>query len=57
VTDILRKISVIPITWQNWATEVPKLKPKEMGSRQIFIVPYAWLEKHLSRGDYLHQKN
>jgi hypothetical protein len=33
VTDILRKISVIPVTWQNWATEVSKLKLKEMGSR------------------------
>jgi dolichol-phosphate mannosyltransferase len=49
--------TTIPITWQNRATGLSKLKLKEMGSRYSFIVPYAWLEKHLSRGDYLHQKN
>jgi dolichol-phosphate mannosyltransferase len=42
----------IPITWRNRKTGVSKLKLKEMGSRYLFIVLYAWLEKHLSRGDY-----
>jgi dolichol-phosphate mannosyltransferase len=42
----------IPITWQNRKTGISKLKIKEMGSRYLFIVLYAWLEKHLSRGDY-----
>jgi len=44
--------TVIPITWQNRAAGISKLKLKEMGSRYLFIVLYAWLEKHLSRGDY-----
>jgi dolichol-phosphate mannosyltransferase len=44
--------ATIPITWRNRATGVSKLKLKEMGSRYLFIVLYAWLEKHLSRGDY-----
>jgi dolichol-phosphate mannosyltransferase len=44
--------TIMPITWQNRATGVSKLKLKEMGSRYLFIVLYAWLEKYLSRGDY-----
>jgi dolichol-phosphate mannosyltransferase len=45
--------TVIPITWRNRRTGVPKLKIKEMGSRYLFICLYIWLEKKLSRGDYL----
>jgi len=45
--------AIIPISWQNRATGVSKLKIKEMGSRYLFIVLYAWLEKTLSRGDYV----
>ena len=45
--------TTIPITWQNRATGVSKLKLKEMGSRYLFIVLSIWLEKHLSRGDYI----
>ena len=44
--------TVIPITWKNRTTGVPKLKLKEMGSRYLFIVLYCWLEKYFSRGDY-----
>ena len=44
--------AIIPITWQNRKSGISKLKLKEMGSRYLFIVLYAWLEKHLSRGDY-----
>ncbi|MCZ6872979.1 MAG: glycosyltransferase [bacterium] len=44
--------AIIPITWRNRTTGVSKLKLKEMGSRYLFIVLYAWIEKHLSRGDY-----
>ena len=44
--------TVIPITWQNRRTGVPKLKIKEMGSRYLFICLYVWLEKYFSRGDY-----
>ncbi len=46
-------LAIIPISWQNRATGVSKLKIKEMGSRYLFIVLYAWLEKTLSRGDYV----
>jgi dolichol-phosphate mannosyltransferase len=44
--------TVIPITWQNRRSGVPKLKIKEMGSRYLFICLYVWLEKYFSRGDY-----
>ncbi len=42
----------IPISWHNRTSGVSKLKIKEMGSRYLFIVLYAWLEKKLSKGDY-----
>jgi dolichol-phosphate mannosyltransferase len=47
--------AVIPITWRNRRTGVPKLKIKEMGSRYLFICLYVWLEKYFSRGDYRKQ--
>jgi dolichol-phosphate mannosyltransferase len=43
----------IPISWTNRKTGVSKLKIKEMGSRYLFITLYIWLEKHLSKGDYV----
>jgi dolichol-phosphate mannosyltransferase len=43
---------VIPTSWTNRTTGVPKLAMKEMGSRYLFIVLYVWLENALSRGDY-----
>ena len=43
---------VVPITWRNRRTGVPKLKIREMGSRYLFICLYVWLEKYFSRGDY-----
>jgi dolichol-phosphate mannosyltransferase len=49
--------AVIPMKWYNRMTGVSKLKIKEMGSRYLFIVLYAWLEKHLSQGDYHRQLN
>jgi dolichol-phosphate mannosyltransferase len=45
--------TVVPITWRNRRVGESKLKVKEMGSRYLFICLYVWLEKHLSRGDYL----
>ncbi len=47
--------TVIPITWRNRRSGVPKLKMKEMGSRYLFICLYVWLEKYFSRGDYRHE--
>lgn len=49
--------ATIPITWRNRATGVSKLKLKEMGSRYLFIVLYVWLEKYLSRGDYVRKRS
>lgn len=46
---------ITPISWRNRATGVSKLKIKEMGSRYLFIVLYAFIEKHLSRGDYVRK--
>ncbi|MBM3247939.1 MAG: glycosyltransferase family 2 protein [Candidatus Omnitrophica bacterium] len=45
----------IPISWTNRSVGVSKLKIKEMGSRYLFIVLYVWLEKSLSRGDYMRK--
>jgi dolichol-phosphate mannosyltransferase len=44
--------TVMPVTWRNRRTGEAKLKIKEMGSRYLFIILYAWLEKYFSRGDY-----
>ena len=48
--------ATIPISWRNRQTGVSKLKIKEMGSRYLFIVLYAFLEKTLSRGDYVRYR-
>jgi dolichol-phosphate mannosyltransferase len=48
--------AVVPISWTNRKTGISKLKLKEMGSRYLFIVLYLWLERHLSRGDYVRRK-
>lgn len=42
----------VPISWRNRAAGTSKLQLKEMGSRYLFIVLYAFLEKLLSKGDY-----
>jgi dolichol-phosphate mannosyltransferase len=46
--------AVVPISWTNRSAGESKLALNEMGSRYLFIVLYAFLEKHLSRGDYRH---
>ena len=43
---------VVPISWRNRKEGESKLSLQEMGSRYAFIVLYALLERHLSRGDY-----
>lgn len=45
--------AVVPNSWTNRTSGISKLKIKEMGSRYLFIVLYCFLEKWLSRGDYL----
>jgi dolichol-phosphate mannosyltransferase len=45
--------AVVPISWTNRAAGASKLKLQEMGSRYAFIVLYVFLERHLSRGDYV----
>ena len=49
--------ATLPISWRNRQTGVSKLKIKEMGSRYLFIVLYAFLEKTLSRGDYVRYRS
>jgi dolichol-phosphate mannosyltransferase len=44
--------TVIPTNWYNRKEGVSKFKVKEMGSRYLFIVLYALIEKSFSRGDY-----
>jgi dolichol-phosphate mannosyltransferase len=48
--------AVVPISWTNRKSGMSKLKLKEMGSRYLFIVLYLWLERHLSRGDYVRRR-
>jgi dolichol-phosphate mannosyltransferase len=48
--------AVVPISWTNRKSGISKLKIKEMGSRYLFIVLYLWLERHLSRGDYVRRQ-
>ena len=43
---------IVPISWRNRSWGESKLGLREMGSRYLFIVLYAFLEHHLSRGDY-----
>lgn len=47
--------TTIPIIWRNRKTGISKLKIKEMGSRYLFIVLYVFLERMLSRGDYVRK--
>jgi dolichol-phosphate mannosyltransferase len=44
--------AIVPISWTNRSWGESKLGLREMGSRYLFIVLYAFLEAHLSRGDY-----
>jgi dolichol-phosphate mannosyltransferase len=44
---------IVPISWTNRTSGTSKLLLKEMGSRYLFIVLYVFLERHLTRGDYL----
>jgi dolichol-phosphate mannosyltransferase len=48
--------SVVPNDWIQRKSGESKLKIKEMGSRYLFIVFYCFIEKWLSRGDYLSNK-
>ncbi len=45
--------TVVPISWRNRKAGVAKLKMREMGSRYLFIIIYCFIEKYLSRGDYI----
>lgn len=47
--------ATVPIKWTNRAEGVSKFRIKEMGSRYLFIILYIFLEKHLSRGDYMRK--
>jgi len=47
---------IVPITWRNRKAGTSKLSMQEMGSRYLFIVLYALLERYLSRGDYVRRE-
>ncbi|KMP11022.1 family 2 glycosyl transferase [Candidatus Nitromaritima sp. SCGC AAA799-C22] len=47
----------LPNRWTNRKTGAAKLKINEMGSRYMFIILYCLMEKYLTRGDYLKDKN
>jgi dolichol-phosphate mannosyltransferase len=45
--------AIVPVSWTNRESGESKLGLREMGSRYLFIVLYAFLEHTLTRGDYL----
>jgi dolichol-phosphate mannosyltransferase len=45
--------TVVPNSWLNRCSGESKLKIKEMGSRYLFIILYCFIEKWLSRGDFI----
>jgi dolichol-phosphate mannosyltransferase len=47
--------AIVPVGWRNRKHGVSKLRIREMGSRYLFIVLYCYLEKQLSRGDYVRR--
>ena len=47
--------AIVPVSWTNRVEGVSKLRLNEMGSRYAFIVLYCWLERRLSRGDYVRR--
>jgi dolichol-phosphate mannosyltransferase len=47
--------AIVPISWTNRTWGTSKLALQEMGSRYLFSVLYAFLEDHLTRGDYRRQ--
>jgi dolichol-phosphate mannosyltransferase len=49
------RYTVLPNSWRNRKQGISKLRIKEMGSRYLFIILYCWLERVLSRGDYMGQ--
>jgi dolichol-phosphate mannosyltransferase len=44
--------AIVPISWTNRTLGESKLGLQEMGSRYLFSMLYAFLEHHLTRGDY-----
>ena len=44
---------VVPISWHGRSEGTSKLDLREMGSRYVFIVLYVFLERYMSRGDYM----
>lgn len=44
--------AIVPVRWRGRVQGTSKLRLEEMGSRYLFIVLLAFLEHHLSRGDY-----
>jgi dolichol-phosphate mannosyltransferase len=44
--------AIVPIGWRGRRAGTSKLRLEEMGSRYLFIILIAFLEHHLSRGDY-----
>jgi dolichol-phosphate mannosyltransferase len=44
--------TVVPTNWYGRETGASKFRMKEMGSRYVFIILYALVEKYFARGDY-----
>lgn len=51
------RYETVPISWRNRVQGISKLKIKEMGSRYLFIILYAYIEKLLSKGDYHRRRH
>jgi dolichol-phosphate mannosyltransferase len=49
--------SVVPIVWENRKKGDSKLQLNEMGSRYLYVVLKVFLEKHLTKGDYVKKES
>ncbi len=49
------RYAVVPNSWLNRTAGISKFKIREMGSRYLFIILYCYLEKLLSRNDYVRR--
>lgn len=46
------RYAIVPTSWTGRRAGSSQFEVQEMGSRYLFIILYAFLERHLSRGDY-----
>jgi len=51
------RCAIVPIVWTNRKEGKSKLNLNEMGSRYLYVVLKVFLEKHLTKGDYVRKES